>query len=81
LFIYCFTSRLRTFLLYRDVTITGEGLENLGLCPAIRTFEQRGIYILPHLLSHGASVFPVSSEGPPHLIASYDLQGDTEALL
>jgi hypothetical protein len=25
-------------------------------------------------------VFPVSSEGPPHLIASYDSQGDTEEL-
>jgi hypothetical protein len=35
---------------------------------------------MPHLLWHGASDFPVSSEGSPHLIASYDLQGDAEEL-
>jgi hypothetical protein len=28
-----------------------------------------------HLLWHGASVFPVSSKGPSHLVASYDTQG------
>jgi hypothetical protein len=28
-----------------------------------------GIFIVPHLLWHGTSVFPVSSEGPPHLVA------------
>jgi hypothetical protein len=35
---------------------------------------------VPHMLWHEASVFPVSSEGPPHLIDSYDSQGDTEDL-
>jgi hypothetical protein len=55
---YCFTSRSRIFHLYGDVTITGEGLQNLGLCSALRAFEQGGIFIV--------------SEGPPHLIASYD---------
>jgi hypothetical protein len=35
---------------------------------------------VPHLLWHRASVFPVSSEGPPHLVASYDIQGDVEDL-
>jgi hypothetical protein len=44
---YCFTSRLRIFHLYGDVTITGEELQNLGLCSA---FEQGGIFIVPHLL-------------------------------
>jgi hypothetical protein len=39
-----------------------------------------GIFIVPHLLWHGASVFPVSSEGPPHSIASFDSQGDAEDL-
>jgi hypothetical protein len=39
-----------------------------------RLFKQGGIFIVPHLLWHGASVFPVSSEGPSHLIASYDSQ-------
>jgi hypothetical protein len=33
-----------------DVTIAGEGLQNLGLCLALRAFEQGGIFIVPHLL-------------------------------
>jgi hypothetical protein len=33
-------------------------------------------FIVSQLLWHGASVFPVSSEGPPQLIASYDSQGN-----
>ena len=57
LIIYCFTSRSRIFYLYGDVTITGEGLQNLGLCSALRAFEQGGIYIVPHLLWHGAPWF------------------------
>jgi hypothetical protein len=61
LIIYGFTSRSRIFHLYGDV-ITGEGLQNLGLCSALRAFEQGGIFIVPHLLWHGTSVFPVSSE-------------------
>jgi hypothetical protein len=48
--------------LYGDVTITGEGLQNLDLCSALRAFEQGGIFIVPHLLWHGASVYPVSSD-------------------
>jgi hypothetical protein len=34
----------------RDFTIADEGLQNLGLCSALRAFEQRGIFIVPHLL-------------------------------
>jgi hypothetical protein len=66
---YGFTSRSRIFHLYGNVTITGQGLQNLGLCSALRTFHQGGIFIVPHLLWHGTSVFPVSSEGPPHSVA------------
>jgi hypothetical protein len=80
LVVYCFTSRSRIFHLYGDVTITGEGLQNLGLCSALRALEQGGIFIVPHLLRHGTSVFPVSSEGPPNSVASYDTQGDVENL-
>jgi hypothetical protein len=58
--INCFMSRSRIFHLYGDVTITGEGLQNLGLCSVLRAFEQGVISIMPHLLWHGASVFPVS---------------------
>jgi hypothetical protein len=76
LIIYGFTSRSRIFHLYRDVTIAGEGLQNLGLCSELRALEQGGIFIVPQLLWHGTSVFPVSSEGPPHLVASYDTRGD-----
>jgi hypothetical protein len=47
LIIYGFTSRSRIFHLYGDVTITGEGLQNLGLCSALRAFEQGGIFIMP----------------------------------
>jgi hypothetical protein len=75
-----FTSRSRIFHLYGDVTIAGEGLQNLGLCSALRAFEQGVIFIMPHLLWHGTSVFLVSSEGPPHLVASYDTRGDVEDL-
>jgi hypothetical protein len=74
LVVYCFESRSRISNLY------GEGLQNLGLCSALRAFEQGGIFIVPHMLRHGASVFPVSSEGPPHFVASYDTQGDVENL-
>jgi hypothetical protein len=46
--VYNFTSRSRIFHLHGDVT--GEGLQNLGLCSALRAFEQGGIFIVPHLL-------------------------------
>jgi hypothetical protein len=45
LFTYCFTSSSRFFHLYEDVTITVEGLENLGLCSALRAFEQGGVLL------------------------------------
>jgi hypothetical protein len=80
LIVYSFTSRSRIFHLYGDVTIASEGLQNLGLCSALRAFEQGGIFFVPHLLWHGASVFPVSSEGPSHLVAFYDTRGDVEDL-
>jgi hypothetical protein len=42
---------LKNFSLkYGDVTIAGEELQNLGLYSALRTFEQGGIFIVPHLL-------------------------------
>jgi hypothetical protein len=80
LIVYGFTSRSRNFHLYGDVTTAGEGLQNLGLCSALRAFEQGGIFIVPHALWHGVSVFPVLSEGLPHLVASYDTQGGVEDL-
>jgi hypothetical protein len=72
---------LKLFYLYRDVTIAGEGLQNLGLYSALRAFEQGGIFIVLHLLWHGTSVFSVSSERPPHSVASYDTHGNVEDLI
>jgi hypothetical protein len=37
-------------LIATDVTIAGEGLQNLGLCSVVSAFKQRGIFIVPHLL-------------------------------
>jgi hypothetical protein len=34
------------FYLHGDVTIAVEGLQNLGLCSALRAFEQEGIFIV-----------------------------------
>jgi hypothetical protein len=48
--IYSFTYRSRIFHLYGDITIVGEGLQNLGICSALWAFEQGGIFIVPHLL-------------------------------
>jgi hypothetical protein len=39
-----------TYTVYGDVTIAGGGLQNLGLCSALRAFEQGGIFIVPHQL-------------------------------
>jgi hypothetical protein len=46
------------------VTIAGDRAANLGLWSALRAFEQGGIFIVPHLLRHGTSVYTVSSERP-----------------
>ena len=73
-------SRPKIFHLNGDVTITDEGLQNLGLCSALRAFEQGGIFIVPHLQRHEPLVFSVSSEGPPHSVGSYVTQGDVEDL-
>jgi hypothetical protein len=78
LIIYGFMSRYSNFHLYGDVTITGERLQNLVLCSVLRIFEQGDIFIVPHLLWHGTSVFLVSFEGPPHSVFSYHTQGDVE---
>ena len=66
-----FTAHSRIFDSYLNVTIAGEGAANLGLSSALRVFEHEGIFLVSHLLWHGASVFPVSSEWPPHSITSY----------
>jgi hypothetical protein len=54
---YVFTSCSKMFHSYSDVTIACERLQNLLLCSALTNFEQGGIFIVPHLLWHGALVF------------------------
>jgi hypothetical protein len=76
-FIHYFTSCSRIFQLYGDVTITGEGLHNLGLCSALRAFEHGGIFIMSPAVTRVLG-FPVSSEGPSHVITSCDSQGVAE---
>jgi hypothetical protein len=49
------------FHLYGDVIIADGGLQNLGLCSTLKAFEG-GIFNVPHLLWHGTSIFPVSSD-------------------
>ena len=41
--IVTFTLEVIPITAYGDVTIAGEGLQNLGLCSALRAFEQGGI--------------------------------------
>jgi hypothetical protein len=79
---HCFTSHSGIFQLHiwRRHHYTGKGLQHFGLCSALRAFEQGGVFIVPHLLWHRTSVFPVSSEGPLYPVASYDTQGDVEDL-
>jgi hypothetical protein len=36
--------------LYGDITIAEEGLQNFGLCSALRALKQVVIFIVPHLL-------------------------------
>jgi hypothetical protein len=76
-------SCLRIFHSYGDVITSGKfipSLWNLGLCLALWSFEQRGIFIVLHHLWHGTLVFPVSSKGQPHQVASYDRQEGAEDL-
>jgi hypothetical protein len=56
-YIYSVTSRSIIFHIYGNVTIAGEWLQNIGLCWALRTFEQGGIFIVPYLLLHVTSFF------------------------
>jgi hypothetical protein len=71
LIIYCFRSRIKILHLHGDVTTTGEWQQNLGVCSALRAFEQGGIFIVPWAL-----VFLVSFEEQLHSVTSHDTQGD-----
>ena len=65
-----FTSHLRTFRTNMETSqlFYGEGLQNLGLSSASTVFEKKKLFIMSHLLWHGASEVAVSSEGLPQFI-------------
>jgi hypothetical protein len=58
------------FFTYNETSPFASKRLQKGLCSALRAFEQGGIFIVPHLLWHGVSVFLVSSEGPPMALFS-----------
>jgi hypothetical protein len=60
----CLQPHEQFFSYLAAVIITGDRAANLGLCSPLRAFEQGGIFIVPHLLRHGASVYTASSERP-----------------
>jgi hypothetical protein len=63
-----------------DVTITGEGLQNFDLYSALRAFEQGDLYRATPTVTRGLGISGLTSEGPPHLVASCDTQGGVEDL-
>ena len=54
LFAWAFTSNLRIFHSYGDVTITGEGLQFFTF---IRPLTSEGLFNVPHLLWHGPTFY------------------------
>ena len=58
LWFVCFSSHSRIFHSYVDVNIAGEGLQILTyIFSALVAIEHWGIFNVPHLLWHGASVY------------------------
>ena len=57
------------------VIISSEGLQNLGLGLRPVILKQGRIFIVPHPVWHGTSVFKVSIGVPPHWFAFNDMQG------
>jgi hypothetical protein len=71
--IYCFSPAQKKIHIDGVLTFTGEGLHNLGLCSALRAFEQRGSFIVPQPLWQVTWIFlgaSVLSEGSPHSVGS-----------
>ena len=60
-FVCCFMFCWQIFRSYREIPLTSEGLQKLGLCSALATFEKKRWFFAPHLLWHGALIFEISS--------------------
>jgi hypothetical protein len=74
LFVYCFTSHSRIFHLNGDVTIAGEGLQNLGLCSHSGLWAE-GSSPCHTCCDTGPSFFWSRLKDRPHSVVSYDTQG------
>jgi hypothetical protein len=48
--VLCPAQEFFTYMYMETSPLLVKGLQNLGLCSAVMTFEQRGIFIVPHLL-------------------------------
>jgi hypothetical protein len=66
----CYTL-LENLSLYKDLTIAGEGQQNVCICLVHRAFEQARmeLYCATPAVTRGL-IISVSCEGLPHLIAS-----------
>jgi hypothetical protein len=86
-----YTSRLRIFHSWRQIIITGEGLQNLGIRSALRTFEQGGyrattVVTRPRSFEFKDRPLSTAMKGDaedltlwvPNSVASYDTQGVAE---
>ena len=66
LIVYCMWlySVQEYFTQNKDITIAGEGLQNLGFFSTLTVYEQGGIFIVPYLVLswYHTSVYTVSSE-------------------
>jgi hypothetical protein len=66
--------------LYGDVPIAGEGLQIYAYARRLGPLSRERSLSRHTYFDTGPRFFPVSSEGPPHSIASYDTHGDAEDL-
>jgi hypothetical protein len=64
---FLFTSSSRFLHLYGDVIIADEGLQNLGLCSALRAFEQgsRDLYRAKPAVTRGLGFFDLTRRTVP----------------
>lgn len=56
------------------LTVDIEGQLTIGICSAFTILNQEGIFIEPHLLVQGASIFAVPPKAPPNFVALSDKQ-------
>ena len=74
--IECWISRSKTYHLFGDVTIAGEGLQTLTLCSALVVSKQRwDLYSATRAVRRGHDFCGLVWKKPPYLVALCDKQG------